>query len=160
MIEDLEEIINLAITDVFRTMLGSEVEPRPTDAGWLNGESHVAGCVGFIGSLTGVVYIYLTESFSRTITASMVEMDPDDIESDEMVNDAMGEISNMVVGQLKARLCDRGIDCVLTIPSIVRGSHFSIETIKNTERRIMCFETKDGHKLLVETLLKPNQVEA
>lgn len=160
MIEDLEEIINLAITEVFKTMLGSEVEARPPDPGWLNGESHVAGCVGFIGTITGVVYIYLSEPFSRTVTAQMVGIDVDEVDSDEMVNDAMGEISNMVVGQLKAKLCDRGISCVLTIPSIVRGSHFSIETIKNTERKIQCFASLDGQKLLVETLLKPSEVEA
>ena len=47
--------------------------------------------------------------------------------------------------------------CVLTIPSIVRGSNFSIEAISSTTRRVLCFRCKDSHNLVVEILIKPEE---
>jgi chemotaxis protein CheX len=71
-----------------------------------------------------------------------------------MVNDAVGEIANMVVGNLKSRLADRGLNCILTIPSIVRGNNFRIEPTSCTQRRICSYQC-DGDQVVVEVLLKP-----
>lgn len=47
----------------------------------------------------------------------------------------------MVVGHFRSRLADRGIPCVLTIPSIVRGHQFGIEPVSAGCKN--CKETKD-----------------
>ena len=88
------------------------------------------------------------------MASRMLSMPEAEIEGNEMVNDVMGEVSNMVVGNIKSRLCDRGMECVLTIPSIVRGNHFSIEPVSSTERNVMSFRC-EGSQLVVEVLLKP-----
>ena len=88
---------------------------------------HVAGGVGFGGDVTGVESIVVTTDFAREITCRLLGISDSDIDNESMVNDAIGELANMVVGQIKSRLCDRGLPCVLTIPSIVRGTNFSLE---------------------------------
>jgi chemotaxis protein CheX len=153
MIEDIEQLITLAVTEVFGTMLNFKVRPDRETSPLVNGESHVAGSVGFIGRLSGVVFLYSTNSFARRVTSSLLGLTDNEIEGDEMVNDAMGELSNMVVGHLKSRLSDRGMPCVLTIPSIVRGNHFTIEPVSSTERKVYFFQC-DNSQLVVEVLIK------
>jgi chemotaxis protein CheX len=48
--------------------------------------------------------------------------------------------------------------CVLTIPSIMRGSDFTIEPTTTTRRRISTFQCDDS-RVVVEVLLKPNSAQ-
>jgi chemotaxis protein CheX len=156
MIDELEELLKAAVGDVFRTMLNFDTRCIPFGADPMDGEAHIAGSVGFIGAMTGVVYIYTTAAFARTMTSRMVGMAEPEIDGDEMVNDAVGELANMIVGSLKSNLAERGLPCVLTIPSIVRGSNFYIEAVSSATRRVACFRCDDGQNLVVEILLKPS----
>jgi chemotaxis protein CheX len=153
-IEDLEKLIGSAALEVFSTMLSIDLSPCSPDVNAATGEIHIASSVGFIGKLTGVVYLYSTNSLARRLTRSLLGMAPTEAVGNEMVNDAMGELTNMVVGHLKSRLSDRGMPCVLTIPSIVRGNQFCIEPVSSTERRVFAFRC-EAHQLVVEVLLKP-----
>jgi chemotaxis protein CheX len=153
MIEDIEKLIRLAVAEVFGTMLNLSVEPEPAGTELVNGEAHVASSVGFTGKLTGVVYLYSTGTFARRLTGGLLGMQERDVEGDEMVNDAMGELTNMVVGHLKSRLSDRGLPCVLTIPSIIRGTHLTIERVSSTQRSVFSVRC-GGNQLVVEILLK------
>jgi chemotaxis protein CheX len=67
----------------------------------------------------------------------------------------MGELTNMVVGHLKSRLSDRGHACVMTIPSIVRGTNFHIEPVSSTTIRRVCSFRSLEHQLVVEIMLRP-----
>jgi chemotaxis protein CheX len=91
------------------------------------------------------------------MTGSLLGLEPDEVQAEEIVNDAMGELANMVVGHLKSRLSDRGMPCVLTIPSIVRGSQFTIKAISTTERQVSTFRCGPDHQLVVEILIRPTE---
>jgi chemotaxis protein CheX len=157
MIDDLDHLVSSAVASVFGTMLNLPVEEQSTEPPAAAGEAHVAGSVGFIGVVTGVVFIYSTVSFARKVTRGMLGPETV-ITGEEMVNDAFGEITNMVVGHIKSRLADRGMTCVLTIPSILRGSQFTIEPTSSTRRRVSTFLCGDSH-VVVEVLLKPKTSE-
>ena len=154
MIGDLKDLVSSAVTELFSTMLGMKMQPVPLESGFGNGETHVAGAVGFVGRLSGVVYLFTTLSFGRQITATLLHLDPGEEVADEMINDAMGEMANMLVGHLKSRIADRGMPCVLTIPSVVRGSHFSVEAISSTEGHVAAFAAGEN-RLFIQILLKP-----
>lgn len=157
MIAEFETLLKNAVTEVFTTMLSLPSEVEPPGAEIFSGDAHVAGAVGFIGNkLTGVVYIYTSGDFARKATAQLLGIPESEIDGDVMVNDAMGELTNMVVGHVKSHLSDKGMNCVLTIPSIVRGSHFSIETVSTTERRVISFATTNG-QVVAEILVKPTE---
>jgi chemotaxis protein CheX len=159
MIEDMATLVTEAVTEVFSTMLSCSINSSSStslpNAGDGNGSAmHVAGGVGFGGDVTGVVYIVVTTNFAREITCRLLGIADSEVESESMVNDAIGELANMVVGQIKSHLCDRGLPCVLTIPSIVRGTNFSLEgcsTDKHEAYRFMCA----NQQLSVEILMKP-----
>jgi chemotaxis protein CheX len=156
MISDLEGLVTTAVTELFSTMLGMNMVPVPLETDLGNGETHIAGAVGFVGRLSGMVYVYTTLSFGRRITATLLGLQEEDIEGDEMINDAMGEMANMLVGHMKSRISDRGMPCVLTIPSVVRGSHFSVEAITSTEGHIYSFASGEN-RIFVQFLMKSSE---
>lgn len=153
MIEDLEHLVGSAVTEVMTTMMSFRVQQTPNAINFASGEGHIASAVGFIGKTTGVVYLYASDRFARQMTCRLLGLEDSEIDGDEMVNDAMGELANMVVGHIKSRLVDRGLACVLTIPSIIRGSSFSIEPVSSAERRVYFFDC-DQSRLGVEVMLK------
>jgi len=156
MIADLEGLVTGAVTELFSTMLSMNMLPASLEPGFGNGEAHIAGAVGFVGKLSGMVYVFTTVSFARRITATLLGLQEAEIEGDEMINDAMGEMANMLVGQMKSQLSDRGMPCVLTIPSVVRGSNFSVEATTSTEGHIFSFVSGEN-RIFIQVLLKPSE---
>lgn len=154
MIDDLDHLVSSAVASVFGTMLNLPVDEESGTAPAAENQAQIAGSVGFIGAVTGVVFIYSSVDFARNVTRRMLGSNGL-VAGDEMVNDAFGEITNMVVGHIKSRLADRGMQCALTIPSILRGSQFTIEPTSSTRRRISIFRCA-GECVVVEVLLKPN----
>ena len=159
MIADVETMVRDSVGEVFTTMLKIEATFEPLGTVVDGSEAQVAGAVGFIGTAMGVVYIYLGSHLARVATANLLGMEESEIEGEAMVNDAVGELTNMIVGQMKSRMSDNGIRCALTIPSIVRGSHFSIESISSSERKVVSFKTPMG-RFIVEALMKPAEEAA
>lgn len=154
MIEYLNDMLKLAAKEVFSTMLNMNVEFQGSNLVQLNGEMHVAGAVGFTGQFNGMVYLYTSAVFAREITSSLLGIPAHDIDSDEMVNDAVGELTNMLAGMIKSRLCDKGVTCVISIPAVVRGQSFRIDSVSSTEKHTVFF--KYGKYIaMAEIMVKP-----
>lgn len=168
---DVGSLLDAAVREVFNTMLGlesalswSSPEESVNGANPFAGGHHesslgdssvVVGTVGFIGEINGLIYLYCDLQFANDITHRLLQIDLSDLgdEAEGAVNDAVGEITNMVVGGFKNKLCDRGFPCRLTIPSILRGSHLSIEPVGFAHRRIYKFSI-GGHLLTTDVVLK------
>jgi len=153
-IEEVCELLRGAVTEVFGTMLSTEAHPIAPGDSQRTGEPLVAGTVGFMGELNGVVYLSLNATFARVLACRLLDMREEEFEDDAMINDAIGEVSNMVVGAVKSRLCDDGFPCVLTIPTIVRGTHFSVDVAGYSDRRSLAFRCGDD-QISVTLLMKP-----
>ncbi|MBI5770605.1 MAG: chemotaxis protein CheX [Verrucomicrobia bacterium] len=158
--------INRAVSDVFKTMLGREPtfsaqrEQVPsTDLPPL--DSHrpqVVGTVGFIGDVNGLIYLHLDLAFARVCTCHLLGMTEAELDEagDDVINDAIGELTNMTVGSFKNGLCDSGYPCKLTIPSIVRGSNFIIEPISSASRHIYYFDCQE-HRVVADILIQRDE---
>jgi chemotaxis protein CheX len=153
-----------ALSSVFSTSLGLPVRllepappgrfvaPSPATAPVI---TQVVGSVGFFGELNGVIYLCFEEVFARLCTGNMLGLDGAEVLAmgEEPVNDAIGEITNMVVGAFKNGLCDAGFPCKLTIPTILRGSNVSIGPISTVRRHTFGFESA-GHLIEADLLIK------
>jgi chemotaxis protein CheX len=162
-----KDTITKAVEDVFKTMFGLSAsladEPQIAIADTNDEEERtiliegqlVVGTVGFIGELSGLIYLYLSADFANELASHILGMSVLELEEagDEVVNDAVGELTNMTVGTFKNQLCDHGFPCKLTIPSILRGSNFSIEPITSATRRIYRFHV-GKHVLVADLLMK------
>jgi chemotaxis protein CheX len=161
-----KDTITKAVQDVFKTMFSlqavladepqvSAVEENDEERTVLIDGQLVVGTVGFIGELSGLIYLYLGAEFANELASHILGMSVSELEEagDEVVNDAVGELTNMTVGTFKNQLCDHGFPCKLTIPSILRGSNFSIEPITSATRRIYRFKV-GAHVLVADLLMK------
>ena len=145
---DLRGLISGAMNDVLNTMLSMDLELGDEGAQANVTGERIVDSVGFAGKAVGSVSIQVNEAFARSITAAMLGMEEGEMEGDEAVHDVIGELSNMAGGDLKSRLCDGGLDCELSIPSIITGSDFKTE-IKGWERHesLVFRHQEDGYVL-------------
>lgn len=151
---DLNALLESAATTVFTTMLSYTVEFKQNETdSFLDGEM-VAGTVGLTGAFNGMIYLYASTAFSRCITCTMLSMKDSEIESNEMVNDVIGELTNMVAGHVKTKLDNGGTRCIMTIPTVVRGKDFRVAPVSGAIRKTVYFQCNGG-KVLLEALLKP-----
>lgn len=152
-IEEIDALTREAVREVFQKMLSMEVNPEAPTPLEPDADGQIIGSVGFIGEATGIIYLYADLSFARVITGRLLGLEEAEVDTGEMVTDAIGELSNMVVGYVKSRLGNNGFSCTLTIPSVVRGQQLSVEGSNQLTRRVIGFRNCKHH-LLAEVLLK------
>jgi chemotaxis protein CheX len=144
-----------SVQDVFNTMLSLQVDLDRHESTVPN-EEHcapafkadtemIAANVGFSGKIYGMVYLCMEASLARSLTMQLLGMNDVDEADHETINDALGELANMTVGGFKNQLSHKGYSCQLTIPSILRGSGFSIESTSQAQRETFHFDTEGRH---------------
>jgi chemotaxis protein CheX len=105
---------------VFTTMLGLNVEPYPMP--WVRPPDMVGSAVYFAGKWRGAVVLECTRRQACTFAQRLMSIGtPEAI--DEDVRDALGELANMLAGNLKSVL-PHGV--VLSMPSVIEGSDYSL----------------------------------
>lgn len=155
----IQECIVKSVQSVFHTMVGHELafieQQTPVAPPTGLTPCHIVGSVGFVGEMTGLIYLCLSEDFAKTISSHMLGMSLAEVEmhGNEVIHDAIGEITNMTVGGFKNTLCDLGFPCKLTLPTIVRGDNLSIAAVKSATRHIFHFDCK-GHRLIADIQVK------
>lgn len=151
---DLRGFVTHSVKSVFQTMLSMEIElDNPPNKENINTNGHIVGTVGFAGRVMGTINLFVSRTFGREMTAAMLGTTVDDIGSDEEVNDVIGEVCNMVGGDLKSRLCDAGLTCSLSIPSVTYGNGFKIES-KGWVRYEQVGFRNSHHSALLELYVK------
>ena len=164
----ISEYTRRAVREVFTTMLNREPEllgggervhgehapsvtPVPSGA-------QVVGSVGFIGDINGLMYVAFSEDFAHLATRHLLGMSEQELQEGghEVVNDATGELTNMIVGGFKNGLCDAGYPCKLTIPSILRGHDLAIEPVSSSRQYEFLFDCA-GHKVTIQILVKSGE---
>lgn len=136
---ELNQLTSNALSSVFETMLGSDVEfrgaadysgvkaPLP-DLGGEEMSMIFVGSVGFVGSVNGVVYLYMKSQFAEAAARKITALEGDDLDF-EIVSDVCGELTNVFVGGFKNALADRDYNSVLTIPTVLSGDELYISTL-------------------------------
>ena len=126
---DLKGFVIHSVKSVFQTMLSMEIElENPAVKESIGNNGLIVGTVGFAGKVMGNINLFVSRAFGREMAAAMLGMTVDEIGSGEEVNDVIGEVCNMVGGEMKSRLCDAGLNCSLSIPAVTYGNDFKIES--------------------------------
>jgi chemotaxis protein CheX len=154
LMDTVSGLLKSGVREVFSTMVNMPTRPVAQMDFRTDGGKLVAGSVGLVGDVNGVVYIYVTASFAQTLASRMLGLPEDQLEGDGLVNDVIGELTNMIVGSVKSRLCDSGSLCVLTIPSVVRGQYLSGGPVCSSECRLLSILC-DNEPILIELLIQP-----
>jgi chemotaxis protein CheX len=146
-----EETVRASIAEitkgVFATMVMLDVVDRePLTEPVITFHDTITSMVGLAGSYSGILAIHCPKSLALKITSSMLGMEVTDIGDD--VNDAMGEIANMVGGDVKHIFSPKGSDINLSIPTVIYGSDYVLESMSSAESLVMPFDCGEERLLL------------
>ncbi len=128
-----------AIVKTFQTMLSIKLESiEPRKAAALAPE-HTVGTIGFAGKAVGAVYLRMSTETAKAIAALILGLKPAELDSQDMVNDVIGELLNIVTGNLKSNLCDAGLECRLQTPQVALSSQCPPPQIQSAGLERMAF---------------------
>lgn len=113
------EDINALTMQVWESVLCLPIEAEAPDSS--DSELHVVGLVHITGGWEGSVLVRCTRPLARSITETMFGMDPGEASADEIA-DALGEIANMIGGNIKSLVPGPS---QLSLPTVVDYDYLS-----------------------------------
>ncbi len=131
-----------ATKEIFSTMVMMEITLEEIQ------ETHgpltdtITAMIGLAGTHRGVLAVHFPYVVAMAITSSFLMMDVTEMNED--VHDAMGEIANMLGGNVKTILSEKGRDIDLSMPSTISGSEYSFQSDKDVDKVIIKFGTEKG----------------
>jgi flagellar motor switch protein FliN/FliY len=150
---DIISSVGDSIIELFDTMLSLEVELSDREPFQGLEDFRVMGAVDFAGGVHGSIQFQVSKMFARMITAGMLGQDLSEVQDLDTVKDVIGEMTNILGGNLKAAFCDTGLDCQISTPSLTVGLDFSIEILNMDRYERFAFKLND-HDILVEVCVK------
>lgn len=102
--------------------------------------------VGMAGALCGVLRLRCSEQTAVSIATKMLGGHEPGALSDTC--DAIGEISNMVAGNFKAKIAGLCDACMLSVPTVVVGVDYDVYSLASPER-VEVSMTYEGQPLWV-----------
>lgn len=149
--ELLVQEIKAATVSVFSTMLGMDViagEPE-SDSVW-GPASGVVALVGIAGRYCGTGSVNCRADLACQVSGRMLMCEYSDVNAD--VLDAMGEIANMVVGNIKATLEERFGPMGLSTPTVLSGEKVTSKALTKAGWTMVPF-TWEGQRFSVQMAL-------
>jgi chemotaxis protein CheX len=86
------------------------------------GSRTFTSCVQITGAWEGAVTVHCSERLAKVLTAAMFMVDPEDTTPEE-IGDALGELANMVGGNVKALLPE---PCRISLPAVADGMDYRL----------------------------------
>lgn len=143
---DISEIVPKIIdatVEIFTGMVLMEVqqEGEPLrELGLL--KDSITGMVGLAGTHKGVLAVHIPNKLALAITESFLGLELDEMNED--VQDAIGEIANMLGGNVKTILSDKGRDIQLSLPSTIFGEEYTFTSKDEVEQVVIPFHAPAG----------------
>lgn len=151
----LADSVKRATTDVFSMMLGMEVDTLPfrVEAEPAHVRGGILGLIGFCGAWSATATICCTPSMACRI-ADALFLTPHTAVEDEVL-DAVAEMANMIIGNVKTDLENHLGAMSLSIPTVIYGKNFIKRTLIKDNWVVAPFqcagETLEVHICLIPT---------
>jgi chemotaxis protein CheX len=144
---DIGQDIVSATTDVFSTMLMVDlVIGDPVEGPGGEFASNITSMLGLGGDIRGMLAVHCPAVVAKAITGGFLGMDVDELNED--VKDAIGEIANMVAGNLKIAFAGYDMKIELAIPTSIVGESYRVGGMLGARRVAVPFEMGSGQFLV------------
>jgi len=118
-------LLELSAQEVFALMLGDHLDtfaeldsPVGLD---------VTSMVGLAGSLCGLLTLRCSSKSAALMATKMLGLDG--ASAHAQMEDAVGEVCNMVAGNFKNKIAGIGDGCKLSVPTVITGSNYNLCTL-------------------------------
>jgi chemotaxis protein CheX len=123
--QDIEQAVSTASREVFETMLGMHLEIDPSvmrnriEPETFHG---VVALVGVAGPWTGTGHISCSPLFAQKVAGALLMTEYESVNED--VLDAVAEVANMIIGNVKTFFEERLGPLGLTVPTVIYGRNY------------------------------------
>lgn len=149
---ELSKSITDATVEIFTAMVMMDITPGSPITEQLKPlRNSITGMVGLAGTHKGVLAIHVPNGVAIAITSNFLGMEVTSV--DEDVQDAIGEVANMLAGSVKSILADSGREIQLSLPSTIQGEEYRLQAGDDIDKTIIPFST-NGESFLVELQLQ------
>jgi chemotaxis protein CheX len=142
----LENEICQIVESIWTAVLELDLRRTARTSAPLGEEATLDGCVQITGAWEGAVILHCSATLAAQVAGIIFGAAPEEATS-EMTQDALGELTNMAGGNLKALLPQ---PCALSLPSVTKGTNYHVRVPGSTLITQVAFECLD--QLLVVTL--------
>jgi len=150
---ELVEAITRATHEVFSMMMGMELSPGEPFCGRSAGtEAGVLALVGLAGQWNGTGSVSCSPKMARHLASLMLMGDYESI--DDEVLDAIAEIANMIIGNIKTELEQKIGSMALSTPTVIFGHNFETRRVGGQEWISVPFPC-EGEEIRVQVCLAP-----
>ena len=139
------ETVRRATHEVFETMLGLSVSEGQSrnESGPPDPTEGVLALIGMAGDWVGTGTISGSADTARFLAGKFLMQEFTAV--DEEVLDAIGELSNMIFGNVKTTLEEQLGPMGLSIPTVIFGRNFTTRSVGNHAWIVIPFEAEDHH---------------
>jgi chemotaxis protein CheX len=123
--QEIEEAVSKSSRDVFETMLNMPLEIDPSvmrnviEPEVFHG---VVALLGVAGTWTGTGHISCTPHFAQRMAGALLMAEYDSVTED--VLDAVAEVANMIIGNVKTIFEEKLGPLGLTVPTVIYGRNY------------------------------------
>ena len=138
-LETSTEQITQIEESVFMTMMSLDVSP--CDASWNPSGDRLTSFVHLTGDWNGAVLLDCNPRQACQFAGRILSMDPPDIVDDD-VRDVLGELANMVGGNMK---CCMPTGVQLSMPTVMEGRDYDMRICGSQILERVAFQCAEGH---------------
>lgn len=133
---------------IWMTSLGLAIHPSAKKE-WVpnGGERILASCIQITGFWEGALALLCPEGLARRVAAIMFSLEPEAVTM-EQVQDALGELANIIGGNIKAMLPNL---CHLSLPVVAEETDYKVRVPGSRLLKQFAFECQ-GQPLLLSLL--------
>jgi chemotaxis protein CheX len=137
--------------EVFETMIFMDLQEAPDSQEQLQKESMI-GTITFKGKIEGCLSVSCDTDCARVIAINMLGSAPTDEISTGEICDAIGEVTNMVMGSIKSRIEAQTGELQVSIPTVVMGRNLQNSLGEGASKVVVKVSTED-ESLVVFSIL-------
>jgi chemotaxis protein CheX len=155
--EEVVRITQSATASVFSTMLHIVAAPEETrsETGDPAPVEGVIAMVGIAGSWTGMGQIYCSAEFACQVAGALLMSEYAAVDGD--VLDAVAEVANMIIGNIKTNLEELLGPLGLGVPTVIYGRNYQARTGSVHDWTVVPFRC-GSHTMVVRFCLMPTPV--
>ena len=129
-------ILETATIEVFELMASVRLQPLASSEGHPEGDT--TAMVGMAGALCGMTLIRCSRQCAGKLAAKMLGGNVGTNQA--AAGDALGELCNMVAGNFKAKFSTLADHCMLSVPTVIRGKDYSMQTQEPSETVVVALD--------------------
>jgi CheY-specific phosphatase CheX len=146
-------LLTVSVLVTFRKMLGSDLTIMDASSKLRRDSDGVIGSIEFNGEVFGKIYLDFPSRATKQISSRLTGLPYEDID-EEIEKDSVGELVNIICGQLQSNICDAGLSCHLGLPVVDEAQVVSIDKISGARKEVFAFKYGED-TLWIDFLINP-----